>query len=180
MQFYLFVFGSYIFAQKNITDVLIIKQNSDSLKAKMEITMIKNNGKILVSEVDFFKKLNVVDSNGEKLYKLKPNEIKELSFYDIDNKKRIYYKDPSKNQLMELYYNGKIKVFKQFVPMDHYIGIYFQFIQPDGRPYKVGLFENNTKILLRITESKPELKKMIKDLEKDEDGIIKILTEFEK
>ena len=81
---------------------------------------------------------------------------------------------------MELYYNGKIKVYKQFVPMDHYVGVYFLFMQPDGSPYKVGLFENNTKILLRITDSKPELKKMIEGLQKDEDMIIKVLTEYEK
>lgn len=81
---------------------------------------------------------------------------------------------------MELYYNGKIKVYKQFIPMDHYIGVYFWFIDPNGEPYKVGLFENNTKILLRITNSKPELKQMIETLKKDEDMIFQVLTEFEK
>ena len=174
------VFCSSLLAQKNIIDVLIIKQNNDSLKVKMEIDMIKHHGKILVSENDFFKKLNIVDSNGAKLYKIKPNEIKEFSFDDFENNKRIYFKDPSRNQLMELYYNGKIKVYTQFVTMDHYVGVYFLFMQPDGSPYKVGLFENNTKILLRITDSKPELKKMIEGLQKDEDMIIKVLTEYEK
>lgn len=62
------VFASLTFAQKNIIDVLIVKKNNDSLKAKMLISMSNYKGKVYVSEIDFFKKINIVDSSGNSLF----------------------------------------------------------------------------------------------------------------
>lgn len=180
LSFYLFFFITCFSAQSRITDVLIVKLNGDSIKVKLNISMFEQKGKIHVDENDFFRKLKTVDSDGNKLVIYKPNEIRELSFNDLSNKKRIYHKDPSKNQLMELIYNGKMKCYMQFTAMNGYNAIYFLFLQPDGQPFPVGLFENNKKIMLRITSSKPEMKNKIESLAYVEGSIAELLAEFEK
>ena len=168
-----------IFSQNNIREVEIIKITKDTIHVKMNFAMIKHENEILVNEDSFFKKVKIVDDNGKKLYTIDPSEILQLSFLDLDNKKRIYHKDRDRNQLMYLLYSGKIRCYKQFVPMNYYVGVYYLFLQPNGSPFKVGLFENNVKILSRITSSKPELKNKIESM-KNEQDIVNILTEFEK
>lgn len=54
------------------------------------------------------------------------------------------------------------------------------FLNSIGEPIKVGLFENNEKILLRITKPKPELENKIKNMKGSEEEMVNILKEFEK
>lgn len=175
-------FSTLFFSQVKLTDVLIVKQDNDSLHTKMNIGMIVKDGITYIDEVSLYKRVDVVDDNGKKLYTIKAKDIKELSFLALNDVKKKYLKDPSKNQLMEVLYDGKIKLYKQFVPTTHYMGTYMFFVQPNGEPFKVGLFENNIKILTRITASKPKLKVKIDALEKNytDEAIVQILKEFEQ
>ncbi|MEC5171480.1 hypothetical protein [Chryseobacterium nepalense] len=178
--FFFCFFYIFTFSQRHLTDVLIVKENNDSLRVKVDIPMIKESSRVNIDEDSFFRKVKVVDDNGKKLYTVQPQDIKELSFSDLDGKKKIYHKEISRNRLMQLLYDGNIKLYKQFIPQMHYTAIYYLFLDSKREPIKVGLFENNEKILLRITESKPELINKIKELKGGEDAMIEILKEFEE
>ena len=174
------LFASVLFsAQSKLTSVLIVKKNGDSIRAKMKISIIPDLNRAIVEDAVFYRKIEVLSNSGEKLYTIRAKDVKELSFYDTNVEKRIYHKDPNKNQLMALLYNGRMKLYKQFVPMTHFMGYHYYFQNEDGTPYKVGLFENNAKILLRITASKPEFKERIEKSGTFEESMIKILHDFE-
>ncbi|WP_304344037.1 hypothetical protein [Chryseobacterium koreense] len=173
---FLFFFVFY-FAQ--IVDVKILKTSNDTINGKMKIFMSSDGDRVFIGEDGFYRRLRIVDENGKQLFSLKPNEIKKISFKDLKNKETIYEKDPDKNQLMKLVYDGKMKIYKQFIDMTHYLGIHFHYVQADGKPYKVGLFENDNKILTRITSTKPELKAKI-DAIKNEEDIAMVMKEFEE
>lgn len=178
--FFFSFFSIFTYAQKNLTEVLIVKQNYDSLRVKVDIPMTQELSRVQIDENSFFRKVKVVDDNGKKLYNIQPSEIKELSFIDLIGTKKIYHKENSKNRLMELLYDGNIKLYKQFIPETHYTAIYYLFLNSIGEPIKVGLFENNEKILLRITKPKPELENKIKNMKGSEEEMVNILKEFEK
>lgn len=170
---------SFLFSQDHLVDVTVIKPNNDTLRGKAKIMMDFVAGASKVDESAFYRKIKLVDETGKKVANISPSEIREFSFTDLSGKKRVYHKDPSKNQLMELLYNGKMKLYLQFVPMTHFMGYHYHYENEDGKPYKVGLFENDQKILMRITSSKPEVQEKVRSIYSQK-GMIDILAEFEQ
>lgn len=90
--FFFSFFSIFTYAQKNLTEVLIVKQNYDSLRVKVDIPMTQELSRVQIDENSFFRKVKVVDDNGKKLYNIQPSEIKELSFIDLIGTKKFIIK----------------------------------------------------------------------------------------
>lgn len=173
-----------VFSQNKITNVTVVKQDNDTLKVAMDVYMTRRNGEILVDDYSFHKQLTIVDAEGKKLYVLRPNEIKEVSFLDLNGNKRLYTSIHGKNKLRTVVYNGKIKLYKEWTTDGNWNpATYYEFVQENGLPVRnAGGGGSIERKLLKITESKPELKDKIKNMGREISNakIAEILKEFEE
>lgn len=108
-------FGFFVNAQTALTEVLLVKKTGDSVSAKMDLGMISFSGRSLMETEKFYRKLNVLDSDGKKIEVVRPDEIRELSFTNFQGEKVRYIQDYPKNQLMRVLYEGKYKCYAQYL-----------------------------------------------------------------
>ena len=129
--------ASFLYSQKYV-DAVIIKNNNDTVKAKMKISVNFVNSDF-ITESSFMRTAHLTDDNGNKLEKINAQDIKKLSF--VYNGKTRNYENDGK-QLKEAKYIGKIKWYRTFsqhlydgsMQYDDYL------VGEDGKIYKLGSF----------------------------------------
>ncbi|GGF24437.1 hypothetical protein GCM10011518_37210 [Flavobacterium limi] len=169
---------SLSFSQKYL-DANIIKMNSDTINATIEISTNMFNKK-LIDESSFYRMLILVDKNGEKKEKIKAADVKELKFTDFDQKQQLYVNNGK--ALKKVVYNGaKIKWYWD-ISQNLYDGSiqHSEYLVDDkGIKYKMGLFKGKKSTLLEITKSKPELVAEIENTVLSNENMMHILEKYE-
>jgi len=176
--FLLGLFSTICFAQKSV-DAMIVKANKDTIYTKLKIQTNMFDSK-LINEASFYKKLVLLDNNGKKTDKLKAKDISKLKFTDLKGEEKVYIFGGA--ALQRLMFEGK-KISWYKMLSQHWDGSiqYFDYlVDSNNIRYEMGLFNSKIKKLKAATASKPELIDRIENTTLNDQGILEILTEFEK
>jgi|GEM_PF-1036725 len=175
----LFIF-SFTNAQIREIPAVIINQNNDTIKTNI-LVAVNIFDKTLINELSIIKKIRFIDSIGNK-NTIFAKEINKITFVDLKNKNRTFKFD-GKNQLREIIYEGKIKVYYTYSAnaYDGSIITKFDFYDENEEKVNVGPFNIFfKKALKKLVKENPELVKIIDESNLTyEETIILVLTKFE-
>lgn len=187
MKFYLFLLLSfsiqfYVKAQK-ILQAQIILNNNDTLnrdiKVKTTLFFPDNLYELSVNE-----KIVIIDSLKKK-HTIYATEIKKMIFVDFMQRKRVFvgiFWDKYDRTLKELLHDGKIKWYRAYYPnlYDGSIKHLEIMINENNEKVTIDVLNSKRKKLKELTNTKPELKKVIEMNEMTDENILTILQLYDE
>ncbi|RZJ67598.1 MAG: hypothetical protein EOO50_04780 [Flavobacterium sp.] len=155
----------------------IVTRNKDTLRVKVKVSTSTFIGEV-VDERSFHNIIKLTE-DGKTVQKIVARDINVMRFYDFMGSLREFINNG--DYLAELLYDGKIKWLRHYSTN---LSMNKEFVDSmtneKGERISVNYLLNVRKSLKTITNSRPELTKMIDEMKITDDNIGKLLRKYDK
>ncbi len=167
--------------EKNTMNAKITFINDETVDGKIRGQKNMFYGSLTETSINRF--ITIYDNTGKREY-IHFQLLKEMTVKDYKgNERRFVNRGPEFQSLQELFYDGKIKWFREYYSnaYDGSVQTTDYFKNENGEEVQVGLFNSMKNKLKQITSSKPELASKIDNISGiDKESVIRILKEYEQ